>query len=234
MKAARASTRIRSPQSNGGAPRLAPLPPGRHGIPPELVLANQRERLLSAATETFAGQGYAALSVRDVIQRARVSRATFYVIFDSKLDVVLAAQQHALEALEAAISAACAAQRDWPRALAAAVGAALDFASRFPAHARLLLASSHASPEPELARQGLALQERLLQLIREGAARCPSARHPEPLAEQAALGAALSIVANRFAAGEAASLPELRTDITRIILTPYLGENEAKHIAHVG
>jgi AcrR family transcriptional regulator len=207
------------------------LPRGKHGIPQELVIANQRERLLSAATAIIAEEGYSSLAVANVIERAGVSRGTFYKIFENKVDCVLAAQQRAIEGLIETILEAGTAERDWPTGVASAVGAALDFAVRFPGDTRLILASSHAPSEPRLSREGLAVHERLVELLRNGARHCPSARSPSEMTERAAVGAAMSIVDTGFAAGEVDDLPKLRPDLVQIILTPYLGGNEAKRIA---
>jgi AcrR family transcriptional regulator len=207
------------------------LPRGRHGIPKEEVLANQRERLLAATTAIFAEQGYASLAISAIIARAGVSRSTFYKLFDDKLDCVLAAQRRAFEALGQTIAWACAAESDWPRGVDRALGGALAFAARFPGEARLVFASNQLASEPALARQGLAVHERLLELLREGARRHPGARRPQGVSEQAALGAALSIVASFIAAEEFEALAERQADLLEILLAPYLGAEEAKRVA---
>jgi len=207
------------------------LPRGRHGIPKEEVLANQRERLLAAATAIFAEEGYASLAIGAVITRAGVSRSTFYKLFDDKIDCVLAAQRRAVEALGQTITWACAAEQDWPRGVANGVGAALAFAARFPGEARLVLASGQVASEPALARQGLPAHERLIELLRDGARRHPGTRSPSSIAEQAAVGAAMSIVATFLAAGEIDAVAERKADLVEIVLTPYLGSEEAKRVA---
>jgi len=207
------------------------LPHGRHGIPKEEVLANQRERLLAATTAIFAEQGYAALAVSAIVARAGVSRSTFYKFFDDKLDCVLASQRRAFEALGQTIAWACAAEQDWPRGAARGVGAALSFAARFPGEARLVLASSQVASEPALARQGLPVHERLIELLHDGSRRHPGARHPGGLAEQAAVGAAMSIVATFLAAGEIDTLAQRKVELIEVVLTPYLGGEEAKRVA---
>jgi AcrR family transcriptional regulator len=207
------------------------LPRGRHGIPKEEVLANQRERLLAATTAIFAEQGYASLSIGAVITRAAVSRSTFYKFFDDKLDCVLAAQRRAVEALGQTIAWACAAEQDWPRGVAHGVGAALAFAARFPGEARLVLASGQVASEPALAREGLPAHERLIELLHDGARRHPRVRSPSDLAEQAAIGAAMSIVATFLAAGEIDALAEHKADLVEIVLAPYLGGDEAGSVA---
>jgi AcrR family transcriptional regulator len=45
---------------------------------------NSRERLLETATELFAEKGYAATSVREIVERAGVSKPVLYYYFKSK------------------------------------------------------------------------------------------------------------------------------------------------------
>lgn len=62
------------------------LPRGPHGLTRDQVAQSQRERLLAAMTSAVAEKGYANTAVADVIQRAGVSRATFYQLFTDKDD----------------------------------------------------------------------------------------------------------------------------------------------------
>jgi AcrR family transcriptional regulator len=215
----------------GGVDYGRRLPRGRHGIPQDLVVANQRARLREATAAVFAEQGYAALSVSSVIERAGVSRATFYKLFDGKLDCVLAARGDALDSLDEAISEACSRHRDWPRAVAAGTEAALSFSAGHPADAKLILSSCHAPSEPQLSDGERGIDGRLLERLREGAGGSPSTRSPGELIERAAVGAVISLVATFLAAGKADSLPELRPSIVQILLGPYLGVNEARRVA---
>src|SRR4029077_11603572 len=80
------------------------LPRGRHGIPQEVIAANQRLRLMSATAAVIVEQGYASLAVGDVIDRAGVSRATFYKLFKDKHDCVLASQRWAFDCLRDTIA----------------------------------------------------------------------------------------------------------------------------------
>src|SRR5215469_6791395 len=142
------------------------LPRGRHGIPHELIEANQRRRLLEAAVAAIAERGYASLAVSELTRRAGVSRATFYELFEDKHDCALEAQAWAVENLRVAIAGAAsgaeASSADWPLAVAAAVGAALEFAAAHPGQARLVLASVNSPSEPRLASEGVALHLELL------------------------------------------------------------------------
>jgi AcrR family transcriptional regulator len=170
------------------------------------------------------------MAVCDITKRAGVSRATFYKLFENKVQCLVAAQQRAIEGLEATVRDACGSERDWPSGVAAAVGAMVEFAAEFPGDARLVLASSQAAAEPELARQGVAVHKQFGDLLRKSAAACPSARVPDGLTERAAIGAATSLLAGYLIGEEVEAIPKLKTDLVQIILAPYLGDHEAKRI----
>ncbi len=67
------------------------LPRGRSCLPVLAVQASQRERLIRAVVAAVAQSGYTAVTVADIVRRARVSRAAFYTHFTDKEDCFLAA-----------------------------------------------------------------------------------------------------------------------------------------------
>ncbi|NUS42471.1 MAG: TetR/AcrR family transcriptional regulator [Mycobacteriaceae bacterium] len=62
------------------------LPRGRHGLPREMVVASQRERIVRALSDVMAANGYTATSIAQILKQAGVSRETFYEQFRSKED----------------------------------------------------------------------------------------------------------------------------------------------------
>ncbi len=58
---------------------------------------NSRERLLETATELFAEKGYAATSVREIVERAGVSKPVLYYYFNSKKGLFYAILEWAAE-----------------------------------------------------------------------------------------------------------------------------------------
>jgi TetR/AcrR family transcriptional regulator, mexJK operon transcriptional repressor len=66
-----------STDSEGGALR-------RGGRPTRADAEQLRERILDAATELFLANGYGATSIEAVVQRAKISKRTFYHRFDDK------------------------------------------------------------------------------------------------------------------------------------------------------
>src|SRR5215467_5896448 len=67
------------------------FPSGIRKLPSDLVSAVQRERLLAAMLRAAAELGYREANVQDVIERAGVSRPTFYEHFSNKEACFLAA-----------------------------------------------------------------------------------------------------------------------------------------------
>jgi AcrR family transcriptional regulator len=67
------------------------LPRGRSRLPLSAVRASQRERLLRSVIAAVSDLGYPAVTVADVVRRARVSRAAFYAHFADKEECFLAA-----------------------------------------------------------------------------------------------------------------------------------------------
>jgi AcrR family transcriptional regulator len=163
------------------------------------------------------------LTVDHVIDGAGVSRATFYQQFTDKHECVLAAHQVAFERLREVIDAACAKQDTWANGVAAAVGAAVEFAVESPTQASLITETYPAASDPMLARHGLATHEYLAGLLRRGGVEAPQG---SDLTERAAIGSAVSVVGGLLMSGEADRLEELKPDLVEIVLAPYLGAGE--------
>jgi AcrR family transcriptional regulator len=63
----------------------------RHRTAREAVLASHRGRLIAAAAQLMGARGCAAMTVGDIVERARVSRRTFYEHFGDRDECILAA-----------------------------------------------------------------------------------------------------------------------------------------------
>ncbi len=62
------------------------LPRGRSSLPAPEVRAVQRDRLITATIAAVAEHGVGAITVADIVRRAKVSRAAFYAHFRDKED----------------------------------------------------------------------------------------------------------------------------------------------------
>lgn len=114
------------------------LPTGAHGIPAEVVVRNQRERLVAAAAEACAEKGYAEVSVTDLARRAGVSTATFYKLFSDKRECVLEAHRELSARLLEEVDRACDEAEGREARLRAGVRTVLELLAADPPTARLL------------------------------------------------------------------------------------------------
>src|SRR6202000_696655 len=84
------------------------LPRGRHGLSPEFVARNQRDRLIAALIVTLDEVGYQKTTVSMIGHRAAVSKSDFYKHFDSKDECFFAAYDYAVDRVRSAVVDACA------------------------------------------------------------------------------------------------------------------------------
>jgi AcrR family transcriptional regulator len=207
------------------------LPRGPHALPQEVVIEDQRRRLLEAAAAALAEIGYAELRVKDMIADAGVSRRTFYQLYDDKLECVLAAHEDALARLRDVIATACAgAGITWADGVTAAVDAGLRFATRHPAETRLLMLATHTVSEPRLMGAALGAHAQFADLLRAGRKQ-RGGGSPTELTESAVIGSVTAIVGERLSAGQVDDLRKLGPELVQIILAPYLGYEEAQRLA---
>jgi AcrR family transcriptional regulator len=115
------------------------LPRGRSRLPARAVRASQRERLLRAVIAAVAEAGYAAVTVADIVRRAKVSRAAFYVHFRGKEDCFLAATGEGRQLMVSRVIAAARAVTDDAdeEVLRAGCRSFLGFLADEPAFARV-------------------------------------------------------------------------------------------------
>ncbi|HEY6550596.1 MAG TPA: TetR/AcrR family transcriptional regulator [Solirubrobacterales bacterium] len=229
-----------SPGKSGGTnvpaedypPELARLPPGRHGLPREFVVHNQRERLIAGLAEAIAENGYSGTTIAHITRHAAVSRRTFYEHFSSKDECFVAAYDTVMVELRDRVSAAFEAADDWPHAVKAGIGAMLEFLAAEPSLARLCMVEALVAGPVVVERYDAAIQSFVpyFQSGREG-------RPPEVLArlspttEEALVGGMVSLISRRIIAGKAEELEELLPDLVEFTLTPYVGSAEAAKLA---
>jgi AcrR family transcriptional regulator len=125
------------------------LPSGRHDLPRQFIVKNQRERIVDATAAIVAEKGLASLTIPEIARRANVSHQTFYEMYPTKHDAFLGTQKVGLhQALGVTIAAYEENEEDWPRGVAAGLRALLGYLASEPAHAHLILVDTFAaSPE---------------------------------------------------------------------------------------
>ena len=205
--------------------RGTPLPPGRHKIPPSEVRASQRERLLRAMLEEVGAHGYATTPVPRVVASARVSRNSFYELFEDKLDCFLALCDEEAVGLFDAVSAT-ASEPTWRGAVGRGVEAYLRWWQERPAFSR-----AYFTEMPAAGPAAVAQRERQSDPYRQlFAAVGARARIEEPdlpplplLAPRMIVAGVTELVAEEVRAGRAGSLSELRDQVGELIVALIAG-----------
>jgi AcrR family transcriptional regulator len=208
---------------------LAQLPHGRHGLPPEFVDRNHRERLIASFIALVGEVGYGGATITGVLEGASVSSRTFYKFFDTIEDCCIAAFEKGVNDLRPLLVEAYASQVEWPLRMRAVIAASLAEFADWPDLARLLTVEPFVAG-PEVAKRHKAALEGLVPYLREGR----DMRRGEPLpdtAERGILGALNSMVGRQVMAGRGEDLPMLLPDLGQFVLTPYLGAAEARRVA---
>jgi AcrR family transcriptional regulator len=201
-----------------GEPLPRRLPPGRHGIPANLVTEHQRRRLLAAMAEALAEHGYAGVTTTHVSEGANVSTSTFYKHFGNLWDCVLAAYVASADRLCEEIDAACAARDPRSAPLDVGIGAALSFLSAEPALAQLLCAQAPREAIAVTAARRL-LVSRLAAMLRRDR-RSEDAPVQPPGLDERLIDATLAFVCTRICAGDGARLVDLGPELTAILDRP--------------
>ena len=214
---------------------LAVLPRGRHAAPRAVVREAQRARMLEAMTQAVAEKGYARVAVADVIERAGVSRKTFYEQFANKEECFLAAYDAGVDRLLAAIDDALATLApDWLAAARRAVEAYLETMAASPAFARAFLIEVLGAGPAALERRGIVqdrFADQLAAIHRRARADIPEIPALAPLTFRAAVGAVNELVTAHVLEHGADTLPELADAILDVHVALLIGRELASRIA---
>jgi AcrR family transcriptional regulator len=204
---------------------LRVLPRGRHAAPREVVAESQRERLLVAMADATAAKGYANVAVADVIERAGVSRRSFYEHFSNKEDAFLAAYDAGVAGLLDAIAEAeeaAAHDGGLPARARAGTEVYLRLLADNPAFARTFLIEVLGAGQRALQRRD-AVHERFAERLADGFAAIAhdagrAVPAPAPYVFRAAVGAIHELVLDCLLKRGPEALPELLGPILEIQL----------------
>jgi AcrR family transcriptional regulator len=207
------------------------LPRGRHGLSPEFVARNQRERLIAGLVQGLYEVGYQKTTVSLIGQRAAVSKSDFYKHFGSKDDCFVAAYDSAVTRIRERVVESCesAAAETWPLRVSAAIDALLKLLATEPALAGIVLVEGLRAGRGVYDRYQEAI-ESFVGYLREGAPDAPGGTEVPEATGEAVVGGVASMLGRRVLAGDAAQLGQLFPEILEFVLSAYLGVEEARRI----
>ncbi|MFZ1925360.1 MAG: TetR/AcrR family transcriptional regulator [Solirubrobacteraceae bacterium] len=204
-------------------PRRPSSPAEPHGLPTEI----QRKRLLSAAIRSLDEVGYAHTSVAHITSRARVSRRTFYELFATREECLLAVFDDVVALIDRELAAAELEDLPWRERVRLGMWTILSFFEREPARARVCVVQS-LQGDAKLLERREALLEGLVAIVDEGREQSAKAAQATPLTAEGLVGAALSILYTRLMRERREPLTDLLGELMGLIVLPYLGSAAAK------
>jgi AcrR family transcriptional regulator len=206
------------------------LPSGRHDLPRQFIVKNQRERIVDATAAIVAEKGLAGLTIPEIARRANISHQTFYEMYPTKEDAFLGAQKVGLhQAFQIALRTYEAQGEDWPMGVAAGLKALLEYLASEPAHAHLTVVDTFAaSPMAiEIRDTGVHAFAAYLQPGYHYA----DGRSVPGIVPEAIAGGIWQVLHNYIEHQDIGDIAELTPQLVYFALAPFLGAKEAARVA---
>jgi AcrR family transcriptional regulator len=185
-----------------------------------------RERLLEAILIVSGERGYEKITVQDVIEAGRASRATFYKHFEDKDDCFAQAYHDAAEWIYRRLTGIAKRQPTWREGLRAGLAELLEFCASQPNLARALLVEVHAAGGVALTEHEL-LMERLSRAIDGARREIPSRQAPPPVTASFMVGAIETLVRAKLMSDEPETAPEMLPGLLHFVVMQFFGEDAA-------
>jgi AcrR family transcriptional regulator len=203
------------------------FPSGIRSLPSDLVSAVQRERLLAAMLRATAELGYREVSVQDVLDRAGVSRPTFYEHFENKEACFLAAFDSAAARLRKRLELAAEGGEGWRDRLRLSLEELLRFVAEDPDAAMSLIVDARAACPPALERRDELLDHFSSCLDSMVRAEADPANAPSAIAAAGIVGGIEALLYARLNRGEADDVQSLLPSLMYFAVLPYEGHEVA-------
>jgi AcrR family transcriptional regulator len=187
----------------------------------------QRSRLLVGAVGAIEEHGYAGTTVAHITARAKVSRRTFYELFEGREACVAALIEDVLALLEDELARADLEGLSWRERVRGGLVAILGFFDREPALARVCVVQALSSGPRVLERRATILTQ-LAGVLDEGRGEGPRGGDCTALTAEGLVGATFGIVHARLLHGERQALLELVGELMGMIVLPYMGPAVAR------
>jgi len=182
----------------------------------------QRARLLGGAVAAVEELGWANATVASIASRARVSRKTFYDLFDDREDCLLEVCDDTLERVLLELRAAEVGELEWPERMRTGLRVVLGFFDREPELARVcVVESAHGGPGARAWRADVL--QRLIAIVDEGRLQGERAGEVPALMAEGAVGSVVMVLNRLLAVAEKQSLTGLLGEFTSLVVMPYIG-----------
>jgi AcrR family transcriptional regulator/DNA-binding MarR family transcriptional regulator len=171
--------------------------------------------------------GYGRATVAQITARSRVSRRTFYELFDSREECLVALVEDAVALIEGEIATAELGGLTWLERVRGGLWVILSCLDREHALARVCVVQALRGGPKVLERREEILA-RLARVLDEGRSAGTRGGDCAPLTAEGLVGAAMTIVHSRLLRRDHEPLGELLGELTSMIVLPYLGPAAAR------
>jgi AcrR family transcriptional regulator len=187
----------------------------------------QRARLIAAMVDVSAERGASNATVAHVVQRAGVSRRTFYEIFPDREACFLAAFDDAVVRSSRYMLDAYDPGARWVQRVRSALTGLLWFLDVERCAGRLLIVGSLVAGTRVLERRRRVLAQ-IVAVVDEGRTEAKTGIEPPSLTAEGIVGGVFSVLHERLTAGDPGRLVQLTGQLMSMIVLPYLGPVAAR------
>jgi AcrR family transcriptional regulator len=210
------------------------FPSGVRKLPADLIRTIQRERLIAAMLNAAAELGYREANVQDVIERAGVSRPTFYEHFTNKEDCFLAAFDTGAARLKQRVTAAARKGEEvWRDRIRFGLEALLHFIRSEPDIAKTVVVEARAA-SPEAAQRRVELLDHFSASLEAQAGELLADPPSNPVTAVAIVGGVESLLYSRLCKDESDEVESLLPSLMYFVVLPYEGHAAAGEELAVG
>jgi AcrR family transcriptional regulator len=174
--------------------------------------------------------GYGNTTVAEVATAAGMPSEAFYEHFSSKHQVLSAAYDAFVDRMFDEVEQASRADEEWPLRVKQGVAATLGFIAETATRARFFAVEAPAAG-PVMLDRYIVAAARVVLLLRSGRERYPKAADLPEMTEQILVFGIACLISSALLTEEPTRLPSLEQEVVEILLTPYLGREEARRIA---
>ncbi len=204
------------------------FPSGVRKLPSDLVRAVQRERLIVAMLRAASELGYRGANVQDVIERAGVSRPTFYEHFANKEDCFLAAFDTSAQRLRYKVeTAARKGGGSWRDQVRFGLEAVVAFICAEPDTARALIVEARAASADAVMRRVELLDHFSTCLDAQARRLLPDTARYSEVTASGVVGGVEALLYSRLCKGEFDALERLLPSMMYFAVLPYEGHEAA-------
>lgn len=193
----------------------------------ERVSEIQRTRILVAMAEVACERGASNVSVAQVVERAGISRRTFYELFEDKEDCLLATLKETIARASSYVAGGRGLVVSWAERTRSELESLLQFLEEEPAFGRLAVVESFgAGGKAREMRDAVVVS--LVVAVDAGRARSTAGTYPTRMTAEGVVGGVASVIYGRLVSEASGRLVDLVNPLMSMIVLPYLGPAAAR------